>query len=577
MIFDTISNEIRRYLNEDVEISEGYRFSQYRLVKRIMLYANGVYPKGKIDKQGNYKYWIDIASPRIDAEIKNIDFDQNQIFLYSEIEDDAGAILLCNLALKEWMKDNEQSVALNDIVEQSSGWGNVVLKKIKGGYENVDLKNFYVINPIAKTLNDTPVIERHILTQSDLKRKEGVWKNIDKVIKECGNKGFSTTPDGISDSKETPYYEVYERNGEISEKELNEAMGKRGGDPYKFVLAKIIVSGIDKNNSGGQYVLFADRIDEMPYKEYHRGRYNGRWWRPGIYELLFDLQTRANEISNQIARGLEWSSKTLFRSKDRLLANNILTDLNSGDVIRSEDLQQIEVRMQGMDQLIADWNRIMKQADSLCNSYEVVLGENGPAGTPFRSTALINQNANKFFDFVREKLSIALQSVFQDWVMPELLKGLKKKDILRFAGEGEMMNRYYEIMANAWYIKNLPSLPPHDKEMAESLKAEKIKEIKERPEQFIKLENGWLDGVQPRVSVVIDGENVSLQQDLDTLATFINLETDPIRRTALIERAMKRKGISIDDLPKTEQQPQVSPEKLAPTEQLKVASQTQNE
>ncbi len=48
MIFDTISNEIRRYLDEDVEISEGYRFSQYRLIKRIMLYANGVYPKERL-------------------------------------------------------------------------------------------------------------------------------------------------------------------------------------------------------------------------------------------------------------------------------------------------------------------------------------------------------------------------------------------------------------------------------------------------------------------------------------------------------------------------------------------------
>lgn len=552
-IFKTIESEIRSYLSDKIEISEGYRFNQYRLIKRIMLYQNNVYPKGKLNNQGDYKYWIDIIQPRIDSEVKNIDFDTSSILFYSDSYKDSGAMLLCNLALKEWMKDNQQGEELNDAIEEFSAWGNVVWKRVKGGYERVALKDFYVINQQAKSLNETPVIERHIMTQSDLRRKEGIWKNVQNVIDDCGNRGFTTNPEGVIESKENPYYEIYERNGEVSEKELFEAQGKEGGDPKKFILAKIVTAGLRRTSSAKdpKYVLYADTIDEMPYKEAHRGRYNGRWFRVGIIEMLLDIQTRCNEISNQIARGLEWASKTIFRSRDNVLAQNIITDMDNGDVIRSEDLQQIDIRMHGLDQLIADWNRLMQAADKLTNAYEVVTGESMPSGTPFRLGAMMNQNANKLYDYIREKLSLAIQDVFQDWILPDLVKDLKAKDVLRLTGDPAMMTRYYKMLVDNWYAKNLLNLPPHGPEIADGLKEQKLQEIMSRPEQMIRLEKGWLDGVKPRVSVVISGENITMTEDLQTLATFIQLEVDPIRRSALIERAMKRKGIDVEDLPKS--------------------------
>lgn len=568
-IFEQIENEIDSYLNGVVSISEGYNYSEYKLKKRIMLYANQVYPKGKIDKQGNYKYWIDVNQPRIDAEVKNIDFDQKDVFFYSEVDKDAAYMIVCNLSLKEWMRNNNQSSEINDAIEEGAGWGNVVWCKVKGGYEREDLKNFYVINQQAKTLDDTPVVKRRILTQSDLRAKGGLYKNVDEVIKNCGNKGFSQTPSGVTESKETPYYEIYQRDGEVSEEVLFDAQGKKGGDPDKYVLARIIVAGLKKGEKSGKYVLFAEKLPGVMsdyYKEYHRGRYNGRWFRTGIYELLFDIQTRANAISNQIAQGLEWSSKTLFHGEEKVIANNILTDLNNGDYIKSKDIKQLEVRMNGLDQLIADWNRLMQQADRLCNSFEVVTGESAPSNTPFRLQALNNQNANKLFDFLREKWSIALQSVYEHWVMPDLLKDLKAKDVLRLTGDTDMMDRYFEMVVNAWYIKNLLALPPHSSEQGNELKLQKLKEIKSKKEQFLKAEEGWLDDVKPRIAVVIHGDNVNLEQELASLSSFIALEADPVRRTALIEMAMRKKGIDVASLPKTPpqqmQQPVVQKEEI---------------
>lgn len=555
-VFNTIESEIKDYTEKQVDIFEGYKFSQYKLIKRLVYYDNQVYPKGKLDSHNNYKYWFDIISPRVDSEVKNIDFDSKDVQIYSESDKDSVRVLISNAFLKNWLKETGQGEKINDSVEQGSSWGNVVWKKAKGDYELVDLKNFYVINQTAKTLDDSPVIERHSLTQSELRAKSGVWKNIDEVIKNCGNKEFSSTIEANPSDTQSPQYEIFERNGEISEADLLEAQGKSGGDEDKYVLAKVVVAGLNTKSKEGKYVLYADKISEMPYKEYHRGRYQGRWFRVGIIELLMDIQTRSNEIGNQIARGLEWASKSIFRSSDKVIAQNLLDDLTNGDIVRSTDLEQVQIRMQGLDQLIADWNRLMTMADKLTNSYEVVTGESMPAGTPFRMGAMLNQNANKLFDFIREKLTISLRDLIENWILPDLLKDLKAEEVVKITGDDDMLRRYYEVLINSWYVRNLLVIGPHSKEEADTLKELKLQELLKNKQAIIELQKEFWEGFKPRIQVDITGERVALSSELETLSTFIGLEQDPVRRTALIEIAMKKKGIDIEKLPKTEAQPQ---------------------
>jgi len=211
--------------------------------------------------------------------------------------------------------------------------------------------------------------------------------------------------------------------------------------------------------------------------------------------------------------------------------------------------------MQGLDQLIADWNRLMTMADKLCNSYEVVTGESLPSGTPFRLGAMMNVNANKLFDFIREKLSLAIQDIFQDWILPDLIKDLKAKDVLRLTGNAEYLKKYYEMVINSWYLNNLIALGPHTKDQADSIKQKKLEEIRARPEAMVKLSKEMFKGFKPRCQVVISAENINLLSELETLHSFIALESDPIRRTALIEMAMTKKGIDVTMLPKTEAVP----------------------
>lgn len=566
-----IEEELTNYLTGTVNISENYDFSQAKLTRRISQFENKIYPTGKFDSQGNYKFWFDIQTPRVEAEIKNIDFDTKNIEVYSERKKDDLANVIVNLKLKEYLRDNGQSEELNSAIEEGAGWGNVVWKKTKEGYERVDIRNFYVINQTVKCLDETPVIERHQYTQTDLRAKQGIWDHIKETIEGCKNETYSATVETQGKITTIPYYEIYERNGEVCLKDLKEVKGEpiKDGDDDKYVWAKIIVSAV-KSGLGinVKYILFAEDLGNKTnkdiYEEYHRGRYKNRWWREGLIELLFDCQVRANQIGNQIAQGLEWASKTIFASDDKLIVQNILSDLANGDIIQARSLRQIEVRMQGLDQLIADWNRNLETANEIANSREVVQGEATP-GQPFRLGALLNQNANKLFDFIREKLAIPFSRIFEKWVIPQLIKELKTKEILRLTGNSDMLDRLYDMIVDDWYIKNLLAIGPHDSNMAQGLKDQKLQELKKQPQLLMTGLEGVFEDYKPNVAVIITGENSRLPEDLQTLATFISLEQDPVRRSYLLDLALSKKGFDVGGLPRS------TPQQLSP--QSKVTNQ----
>ena len=556
VIFKTIENEVQTFLHSSIPVATGQLHSQRSLVERIVRFATKQFPGGNIDSQGNYIYWYDHISSGIDSETKNIDFDTKDILLYSEQSEDSAAIFILQSALKDYLKTTDQAIAINDAVEECSGWGNVVWKEDKSspnGYSRIDLTNFYITNQAAKTLEDTDCIERYIFTQSKLRAKKGIWKNVEETILNSPMNTYEQTKEGTEvEHKETPFYEIYERNGEISLAQLKEAQGKSWSykDEQKYTLAKIIIASKGQNAKGQNYVLFAKEMKKKPYKEYHRGVYKGRWWREGHYELKFDLQVRLNEIGNEIANGLRWSGKTIFFSADRVIAKNVLTDLRNGDIIRAKDIKQLETKMQGFDQLAAEWNRLVDLGNRLVNSYEIVQGETQPSGTPLGLGRLLDTNANKLYGFIREKLALAVKGVYEDWVIPKLIKELKTKDIIRLTGNAEYLDKYYEMIAKSWYNDNLLAFGVHSPEIAETIIAEKTAEIKNNKQEMAKLTKNMWNNVKARASITITGENTNLNADIQKLQVAVQMEADPVRRSALNDKLLIKLGIDTSTLPK---------------------------
>ena len=571
-----IEKEITEYLTGTISVGEDENYSQAKLVRRIGLFENRIYPMGKFDKQGNFKFWFDGITPAINAEVKNIDFDTKDPNIYSDRKGDELLCIVANLRLDEYLRETGQAEEINSAIEEGAGWGNILWKKVNKSYERCDLRNIYIINQTAKDVDQTPVIERHQLTSSDLRKKVKVWENVKDVLKVNKTNTYKTTVATQEQNTTVPYYDIYERNGEVCLKDLKEVKGEtvEEGDEDKYVLARVIAAGTKGNASGVSitHIVFADELKNKKmsdiYKEYHRSRYKGKWWREGLYELLFDVQVRMNQVGNQLAQGLEFAAKKIVWTPDKLIMQSIVTDLKNGDIIRASNLQSLDLRMEGFDQLANEWNRLISLRNEIANSQEIVTGENSP-NQPFRLGALLNQNANKLYFFIRQKLTIPFSEMFEQWMVPEYIKDLKVKDILRLTGDSDMLDRLCTLVVDSWYIENLLSFPPHTNEQAITIKAQQLELLKARPQILMKgLEKAFNDFL-PKVAVNITGEQTSVDNDLQTLGTFVSLEMDPVRRSAMIELMMKKKGVDVGALPKSPPQPLPQPDPTQPSrEQL---------
>ena len=554
-----IETEVLSYISGSIELSPGVHFSQYKLINRIYRFRNRDLSGTKINPDLSYNYYFDIISPRADSEIKNLRFDTKNILVFSQNpRKDFAAVFISNAKLKDWMADNGEDIKLKSAVEEFTSNGNIGFKRIKGGYEIVDPLNTYITNEKAETIDDTNIIERHELTASQIKAMT-TWNQeaAQEVIEELGDESFTASANTTPIDSATKRYEIFEYTGEVSIKEFKEAKGEKPleGDEHEYILAKVICAGLKENKMGKKYTLFAEKLAGKLSDHYiyaHRGKYEGRFWRVGMYELLFDHQIRANEIGNQLATGLEWASRVVFRSSDSQIMTNIRADLDNGDIIIAKDLAQVDVRLHGMDQLIADWNRLAQDADRLSNALDVVRGENLPSGTPFRMGALLDQNAGKMFAYLRQKITLPYKRVFKNWVLPQLVTHLKGEDIIRLVGDTDILDQFREIMAESWYAENLVRIGPHTREIGEAIKQEKIDELRKIDPVIKNAKEIW-EGVLPRFFVTITGENSDLQDQIQDLMALLNLEQDPERINWILDTIYKSRGIPIP--PKREQQP----------------------
>jgi len=568
-ILKIIQSELTNYEGKSTEISESVHRSAYKRIKRIAFFENKGGEDDKIDELGQYQYWLDPTKVHIDSTVKNLRIDTKNFLAFSiNPVDDYPAVFTLNAAMKEYLWDTYRDEQLKDDVEYYVGWGNALWEKMPDGYQSCDLSNTYIINETAKTVNDSPIISRYQMTQSDLKAKEGIWNNIDAVIADCGNKTFSAKRKTTEENTTNPIYEIFKRDGEVSEADLFEAQGKKGGDKYKFILARIVTAGLSKGeNMDKTYILFAEPFGAKKkmsdfYKEAHLGPYKGTWLREGIYETFFDYIIAIKDIDNQIQEGLNWAGTVVFKSSDNQTFQNIRTDIENGRIIKSKDLSQVDVRLQNLDQLIARRNNLIEEMDKVAHTFDIIQGGNMPSGTPFVLANRLDENAGKYFIEIRQKIAIAYTKIYKEWVLPIIIKDMKAKDIIRITGDVKMLDQFRKLAVDSWYINNLAKIGPHDATMREQIKAAKLEEFIQFNPMIENMKEIW-DGVLNRIYITIVGENSDLADNLATISTLIQMEQDPIRRANLLDRVYALKNIPLPPAPQPIQQPVQNSPKVA--------------
>ena len=570
-VISTIKNELQKYLFESVETAGGELYSEWKLKKRIYNYKIRRYPTGKVNEAGEIEYWFDAIMPRVNNEIKNLRLDSRFFLIWSKNSvKDFPAVYIANASLQAFMEESARAEELSESTEDFSADGNLLLRKTDQSYEKCDMMNTFITNTLARTINETAVVERFYLTQSELRQRDGLYKNVAAVIDKCSSTTYSPTPNIVlgSSTKTSPLYELYRRTGEISEKDLFAAQGRTDGDANKFVMARIVVAGLSNTSKDGdELVLFAEQLNGKMsdyFKEAHRGPYKGKWWREGLYELLFDHQTAYNELTNEIMRAIPWNTSAIFASSDLQTFQNVRHGLVRGSLLRSSDLRQVQVSARIVE-AVQMRNSVLSEMDAIANSYEVIRGITPASGTPLGTTQLMNENANKLFDFLRKKLAVPYRYVYREFLLPELVRELRGKDIIRITGSEQMLEDFRKLAAEVWFNSNLALIGPHTREMREALIQEKIIELQKKDPVLKNSREIWKE-VLPRLFVTIVGEAYNTAE-VDTIMQTIGLEQDPIRRAYFLDYVYKSKGIKTPPfvVAQKEQPPEQPLEDLQPT------------
>lgn len=573
-IFKQIRDERQDFLQNEIEVVPGYNFSQYNTLKKVHLYYTNNYEKGNYENIGGVlrkKVFHNLSTWRCEVATKMIDMDIKDFILVSNDHDTDWNVFILEKELKVWLKRNEMGQILNEISRLLPVYGSVVLQKTKKGAEVVDLRYFYN-DQSAKTLNDATYInKRMLLSHRDMRKMATYgWENVSEAIDKFSgkyNQGYDLgginqgsgsnlywEGPGVQKSQvqAVPLVEVWERYGEVPLSWFTD----RESDDNEYVLAKYCVTGVDqtiKNDEGiiiGEegLILYKEQIDEIPFKEVHYNRIDGRWLGQGIVEMLFENQRRINEVKNQEARANELASIQLFQSLDETVAGNITTDLDNGDILKVKSLiQPIATESRNMNSLETTALSIEEHSNNLTFSRDVVSGENAPSSATLGAVQIQTQQTTAVFDYKKENIGLFLGAFIKDLVFPQIEKELNREHVFRLAGSFEelskLRNNYATNYANQKIVEAVLSGADVTPELQQGFKDLALKDIANMGDKiWTDVEKNFFKNLDYEVDLISTGENKNIYAQinngnaiLQALAADPTILQDPAKKQVLFK------------------------------------------
>lgn len=579
-IFQMIRQERLDFLYNYIEVVPGFVFNHYDTIKKIHLYYNSHFVDGDYENLMGVKrkkVFHNINAWRCEVATKMLDIDTKDFILVGEDPSQDLNVFLLEKELKLWLKTHELGMTLNQIVEELPVYGTVVLEKVKGGARLLDLRFLY-IDPTCENLDSARYINyKNYMSIAELRKMKGVWENVDEAIQKFRT-SYSPQYDPLVGSvlrptQGSPFVEVWRRYGEVPKSFFTD----NPDDADVWVLARFDVAGVDNvsRTDAGQIikeeglVLHKEIIKELPLQEIHYTRTKGRWLGVGIVEKLFEEQRRINEIKNQKSKAMEVGALTILQTKSDSVANNILTDVESGYIMTVKDpITPVPTEMRDFSAFQKEEENIDTVADRKSFSYDTIRGEGTPATATLGAVQMQTAAASSSFDYKRENIGLALSKYIRNIVFPELVKDLDKEHILRFTGSLGDLNHIRDLAATTWARNTqieqiLSGGIPEDED---ALKQRCMDELKKSGDKlWIKIQQGFasmMEKVDWYVDLVITGENRNMQAQINNAQAVLNLlAADPMAlqdpsKKALVFKILTNLGFHSSEIEQLDRQSQ---------------------
>lgn len=250
----------------------------------------------------------------------------------------------------------------------------------------------------------------------------------------------------------------------------------------------------------------------------------GRGLGRGVIEDAEEAQVWTNDAVKNEKNAMDLAGKVVLKTTSKKIGNNIL-EIDNGKIFELEDGKELEVLNLTPSALGEFGNQIEKwkeQADGATSSYDSITGEQPPSGTPYSQTALLNQVASKPFDYRREEAGIFLSELFEDWIIPYLVKRLKKNHILATdfdEDELAMIDKDFQMSRANEKIKEMIMNDhyPTQEEYQAIMESEKILGVK----RYLEMPDNYFDDIEAKVTIDPTGEMRNKQAILTSLSTIM--------------------------------------------------------
>ena len=587
-IFAQIRKEQQDFMYNWISIVPGYPFNQYMMIKKIHLYLNSQF-EDKSLYNNREKIFFNVVVPPCEVATRMLNIDTKNIKLLPMEPKSYFSTYLLEKELKQWLKKSKMGRLLNNIAEEAPRFGSVVLEKTIDGAKLCDLRRL-ILDPTVEKIQDSRFVTNiSYMTDTEL-RKTG-WDGVEEAIERFSNQNASEPYEdqfvNVNVMRSTPYIKIFKRYGEVPAWWVDSKLspGTRDGD--KNVKALFIVAGADfqsKNNDGkpiGELgvVLFKGLWrKEWPFKDFHYLKTKGRWLGIGVVEMLMPTQERINEMKNQRRVAMEVSNMVLFQSKDKSIVRNVLTDLQSGDLMITGNNGGIEPIANEERNLAAfehEQESYLQQADKLSFAYEAIRGDTTEASqATLGQTQIAVAQGTSVFAFKKENLGLFLQEFFNDLVMPQLMRDLTPEHIMRFTGTSQELAKLdtaaAELHANDYVKKQILSgktITPE--EMQATVEQAKKTYQKMGENRFIKIKDCFYEDAEFEFDFIITGEQANpaqLTQNIQGLIAEIAgipWQQDPVLKLLVFKQA-EQMGISQGELELADQQSTQQSQQPAP-------------
>lgn len=513
--------EVTTYEGSDMAYQ--YQFDTRKEIALITFMSASKYITGESDELGE-KPFYNIVNQIVDLEVRATDLDTKNIILRPDSPEYEVHALLKTKMLHKWFTDNKFASTLNDFGEIGARYGNVLLKR---WYDDGKIK-IGVCNWLAMTFDQFDIekgakIETHFMTALDLEKKRGVWD--DEAIDEAIYIISKRQKEEDEKERNTRDIEVLEVEAELPRSVFTQDQDTDGFSLQHY----FVIRGEGKKG----IILFQEELKETNYKYYGRKKLLGRGWALGVVESGKEAQGQVNMIKIFERRALELGSLNLFWTDDEELEdNNVIRDKKTGDIIYTapgKKFQQASTLSNALPQYQVSQQSWEQQFKSSNSAFDAVTGENLPSGTAYRLGLLQAKQASSIFEYLRERKGEVIQSVVEDWILPELDKGIDKKFILEAgfsAKEIDMIHsRYAAYVANQKLVKlieegkDLDILKTTYEEVMDTVR----QSLPEGEIQFLDVTREMMKEANKHIKVVITDEAEDVEAKIATLNSLLQI------------------------------------------------------